>query len=100
MRPTAVTDQQRVTLGEVTRIVGPWADFHQATVTIVAQAGRDTLRYDFTPGVFAEVDHFGTRIGNLPVAGKCHRIKLATGMVALQDDPGVLPGDRRSGFYL
>src|SRR5690606_941521 len=73
MRPAEVADQQRSTLGEVTRIAGCRADFHQSAVAIVAQAGRYTFRYDFTPCVFAEVNHLRTGIGHLLVAGKRHR---------------------------
>src|SRR5690606_20007568 len=48
----------------------------------------------------AEVDHLGSGIGLLAVVSDRDRVELAVGIVATQHHAGVLPGDRRAGFYL
>ena len=47
-------------------------DLHQAPVTILPVAGRDTLGNDSAPGVLADMDHLGAGVRLLEVVGYRH----------------------------
>ena len=100
VRPAAVADQHRVALGVVARPVGLRHHLDLAPVAVLPAAGADPLRDDRGPGVLPEVDHLGAGVGLLHPVGHRHRVELAHGVVALEDDAGVLPGDRRAGLDL
>ena len=100
MSTTAITDQQRVTLGEVPRPIGARIEAHQAAIGTVALAGGNTLGDDRGLGVLAQVDHLGAGIGLLEIVGQGNRIELTNAVVALEDAARVFPGHCRTGFHL
>ncbi len=100
VRPTAIADQHRVALGVVARPVRLRHDLDQAPVAVLPAAGADPLGDDRGLRVLPEVDHLGAGVGLLHPVGHRHRVELAHRVVALEDDTGVLPGDRRAGLDL
>jgi hypothetical protein len=50
---------------------------HQSAVTVIAEAGRNTLGHDPALGMLSEMHHFGAGIGLLVIIGHCNGIKLA-----------------------
>ena len=77
MRPTAIADQQAVTLGKVPRALGGARRLDQAAIGLVRASGRNALRDDARAGILADVDHLGARIGLLHVVGNRDGVKLA-----------------------
>ena len=100
MGAALVADEQGVALGKVLGSGGAGHNFDQAPVSVLALTGGDTLGDDGAAGVLAQVNHLGAGVGLLVVVDQGHRVKLADGIVALQDDAGVFPGDGRAGFHL
>ena len=100
VRATAVADQQRVALGEVTRTFRTRAEFHQTAVGVGAAAGGDALGDDGAPGVFTQVDHLGAGVGLLVVVGEGDGVELAYAVLTTQHTARVFPSDGGAGFYL
>ena len=97
---TFVTQQQRVALRIVTRVLGFGGNPHQTTITILTMTGRNTFRYDGTTGVLAQVNHFGARVGLLVVVGHGNGVELAHGVVAQKHAARVFPSDGRTRLDL
>ena len=93
-------NQQAVTLRIIARIGGIRADADQAAICLVGESGRNTFGDNFGGGVFADVNHFGSGIGLLPIIGYGNGIKLADGIVPLQNARRIFPSDGGTGFNL
>src|SRR3954469_11756086 len=100
MRPTAIPDQHRIALGVIAGTGCLGQHFDQAAIAVLPLARGDTLRYDRAPRVLPQVNHLGPGIRLLLAVHHGHRVELANGVVALEDDTGILPGYGRSGFHL
>src|SRR2546426_61011 len=100
VRSASIADQHRIALRVIPRLLRPLQDLHESAVGVLAAARRDALRHDRGAGVLAHVDHLGARVRLLAVVGHGHRVELADRVVALQDAPGILPGDRRARLHL
>src|SRR5512132_3631897 len=96
----ARTDQQAVTARVVARVLRARLHADETAIGVLAMAGGNALREDRRAGIAADVDHLRAGVGLLPVVGDGDRVELAHGVVALEDDARVLPGDRRAGFDL
>ena len=95
-----VTQQERITLTVVTRIVSLRANAYQATVGVLAPSGRNPFTNDSRTGVLSDVDHLRTRIGLLVVIGYSHTVKLSNRIVTRQDTRRIFPRDGTTRFYL
>lgn len=78
-----VAKQQRVALRVVSCPVGVFGDVHQSAVAVLAVSGGDAFRNDGAVGVFAQMYHFGSRVGLLVVVGNGHGVELCRRVVAL-----------------
>src|SRR5690625_6960772 len=65
----------------------------QAAVGAASPAARDRLGDDRAAGVGRHVDHLGSGVLLLALAGECHRERLAASVLAHQPDGRVLHGD-------
>src|SRR3972149_82258 len=95
-----VADQQRIALCVVARPTGALEDLDQPAVGVLAVTRGDALGDDRALRVLADVDHLGARVRLLVVVGEGDGVEFPDGVVPLQDDPGVLPGDRRARLHL
>src|SRR6218665_3023517 len=93
-------EQQRVTLGVVARALRALEDLHEAPVRVLPEARGDALGHDGALRVAAQVDHLRARVRLLPVVGERDGVELAHGVIALEDDARVLPGDGRARLHL
>src|SRR5690242_17371448 len=100
MGAAAVADKQRIALGEVAGFVGFRADLDETAIAVLSLPGGDTFGDDAAAGVAADVVHLGAGVGDLLIAGHRNRIEFACGVIALQDDAGVFPGDGGAGLDL
>ena len=62
--------------------------------------GADALRDDARARVLAQMNHLRSGISLLRVISQRYRIKLADGVVPLQNARRIFPGDRGPGFNL
>src|SRR5690606_30758577 len=95
MRATLVADEQRITLLEVPCMFRALEDLHFTAIAVLAVPGGNALGNDRAAGVPADVNHLGASIRLLIIVGQCHRIELPYGLVALENDTRVFPGDGR-----
>ena len=100
VRPAVRADQHRIALRIVARVLGLRHHLHQAAITVVRFAGRNSLRDDRRLRVLAEVDHLRAGVGLLRVVRQRDRVKFADRIVALQNARRIFPGDRRTCFDL
>ena len=100
MRATSRTEQQAVALAVVARALGPGRNLHQTPVAVLTVPGGDTLRYDGTAGVAAEVNHLRAGVRLLVIVRNRHGVEFPDGIVAGEDTAGIFPGDGRAGFDL
>ena len=100
MRPTFITNQQRITLGEIPRPFCWLMHFHQAAIGILRFACRNPLGNDCRARAFAKMDHLGSGICLLGPVSNRNRIKFAHTILAFQDTGGVFPGYGRTCFHL
>ena len=97
---TLIANQERVALRVVAGIFRPLCHAHQATIGILALAGRDTLRDDTRTGVAADVNHLRAGIGLLEVVGHGHRVEFAHRVIPQQHATRILPCDGRARLDL
>ena len=64
---TLATDQQRVTLGEVARVLSRWRYTHQTSVAVFTEPCTDAFGDNGAFGVLTHVDHFCACIGLLAI---------------------------------
>src|SRR5690606_6983398 len=100
VRAALGADEQRVALRVVARTGGGPQHLHQAPVGLLGLARRAALGHDGAAAVLADVDHLRAGVRLLAPGRDRHGVELADRVVALEDDAGVLPGDRRSGLDL
>ena len=100
VRSATVAEQERVALRIVACIIGAGIDFDQSSVGVLTVSSRDALADNGAARILSKMDHLGACVGLLLVVGERYGIELADGVVALQDDARVLPGDGRTGLNL
>ncbi len=100
MCPTGVAQQQTVALGVIAGIGSFRSNFYQPTVTVLAFTGRYTFGNNNAAGVFAQMNHFGSRIGLLMIVGNGNRVKFSHRIIPRQNTGRVLPGYGRARFNL
>ncbi len=100
MGATLVAEEHGVALSVIPCILGFGHDFHQAAISVLAEAGADAFADDRALGVLADVDHLGTGIGLLAVFGKSDGVEFADGVVTLQDEARIYPGEGGTCFHL
>src|SRR5690606_10258479 len=93
VRTALVADQERVTVGEVARVLRLAMDRYLAAIGVARIAGRDTLGNDAARRVLAEMDHLRAGVDLLVTVGNGDRVELANGIVATQNAGRILPGD-------
>lgn len=62
--------------------------------------GRDTLGYDRTFHILAQVGHLHIRIGLLVVIGHGNRVRPTYRVITRRDTAQIFPNDCRTGLYL
>mmetsp|Transcript_11554 Transcript_11554/g.32417 ORF Transcript_11554/g.32417 Transcript_11554/m.32417 type:complete len:548 (+) Transcript_11554:2714-4357(+) len=95
-----VSYEHGIALGEIPGTLCGWLHLYEPPVHVAALAGRDSLGDDAGAGPLAHVDHLGARIGLLLVVRQSHRVKLADGVVSLENHRRVLPRDGAAGLDL
>src|SRR2546422_6102393 len=71
------TNQHRIALRIVPRVLGLRHNLYQAAITVVSMACRDSFRDDRRAGVLAKVDHLRTGVSLLRVICQRDRIEFA-----------------------
>ena len=100
VRPAPITNEQRVALRVIPRAACLLGDLDEPAICVLPMPGRDALRDDGALRVLAQVDHLRTGVRLLVVVRRRYRVELAHRVVALQDAPRILPGDRGAGLDL
>ena len=100
MRTALVTQQQRVALTIVTRIIRLLSYTHQAPVRVLTMSGRDTLADNGTTGILTQMNHLRTRIRLLVVVRHRHTVEFRRRVISRQNTGRVFPRNSRTCLYL
>ena len=96
VRAAFITQEERVALTVITRVLGMDTHLHESPVRVLAMARRDTFGDDTGAGVFADVDHLRSGICLLVVISEGYGVELRRGVIAAEDAGGVFPSDGRA----
>ena len=91
MRTTFITQQQRIALTIVTRIVRLLSYTHQTTVRVLTMSGRDTFADNGTTGILTQMNHLRTRIRLLVIIRHRHTVEFSRGIISSQNAGRVFP---------
>ena len=91
--PAFRADQKAVALRVVSRPDRARIHPDEASITVFAMAGGDSLADDAALGSSADVDHLRSGVCLLVIICHGHRIELRGGIVTLEDCRGIFPSD-------
>src|SRR5690349_16415221 len=95
-----IPDQHRIALRVVPRPLGARKNLDLTAIRIISAAGADSLRNDVRLRVLADVNHLRAGVSLLTIVHDSNRVELTGGIVALKNDAGIFPCDRRSSLDL
>ena len=76
VRAAFITQEERVALALITRVLGMDTHLHESPVRVLAMARGDTFGDDAGTGVFADMDHLRSGVCLLVVIGEGYRVEL------------------------
>ena len=94
IRATLIANQHAVALTIVTGTFSTGKNLDLAAVTIHRLIARNPFGDDLRRGVLSDMNHLRTSVGLHTIVGQRHRVKLADGIIALQDHTWIFPSDR------
>ena len=100
MRTALITQQQRVALTIVTRIIRLLSYTHQATVRVLTMSGRNTFADNRTASILTQMNHLRARIRLLVVIRHRHTIEFSRRVISRQNTGRVFPRNSRTCLHL